>query len=230
MAWTAALLTVYWAAMMLIPVPGFGAGNLSLEGNVAHYIDRLVLGSHNWVETRTWDPEGLLSTLPALATALLGVVAGRIVQMKGSVTTRFLWLLTGGGLLVVAGLICDIWLPINKNLWTSSFALFMAGLDCLVLSVFLWLIDGRGYRRWAQPFIILGMNAIAVYVMSQLLPEALLYAFSTRTPGQDSLADSVYSASFLPASALQLLYAIVFALMMYLFAWLLYRKKCFLRL
>lgn len=226
--WAVALLAIYWAAMLLIPVPGFGAGNLTLDGNAAHYIDRVVLGDHNWVETRTWDPEGLLSTLPALATTLLGVLAGYIVKSNRLVPRRSVSLLIGGGVLIAAGLICDIWLPINKNLWTSSFALFMAGLDCLVLASFLWLIDGRGYRLWAQPFIILGMNAIAVYMLSELLPQLLLFAFSAGT--QESLARSAYSVSLIPASALQLFYALVFALTMYAFAWLLYRKKWFLRL
>ncbi len=229
-AWTVALLAIYWSAMMLIPVPGFGAGNLSVEGNLAHYIDRLVLGTHNWVETRTWDPEGLLSTLPALATTLLGVLAGRLIGTPRSVARRSLYLAIGGCALVAAGLLCTLWLPLNKNLWTTSFALSMAGIDSLALAALLWLIDGRGHRLWVQPFLILGVNAIAVYLVSELLPQALMLAFSAGNPSGTSLEHSVFSLSFVPAPALQLLYALVFALFMYVLAWMLYRKRWFLRL
>lgn len=228
--WTIALLAVYWAAIKLIPVPGFGAGNLTLQGNLAHYLDHLVLGDHNWVMTRTWDPEGLLSTLPAIATTLLGVLAGYLLQMKHPMAQRGKWLLLAGAALVFAGSVCNVWLPINKSLWTSSFALFMAGLDCVALAALVWLIDGLGYRRWAHPLIVLGMNAIAVYMLSELVPLVLTLAFSKASAGRGSLENSVDNVSLLPASALQFCYAIVFALGMYAFAWLLYRRKWFLRL
>ena len=227
--WTAGLLAAYWAAMMFIPVPGFGAGNLSLQGNLAHYVDRVVLGNHNWVVTQTWDPEGLLSTLPAIATTLLGVLAGHLLNSKRPLAERCLWLFIAGCALLLVGSVWDLWLPINKNLWTSSFALFMAGLDCLVLASLLQLIDGRGYRRWALPFTILGMNAIAVYVVSEILPLLLILSFSKLSPG-GSLEGSVDTVSWVPAWVLQLFYALVFALGMYGFAWFLYRRKWFLRL
>jgi predicted acyltransferase len=228
--WTAGLLAVYWAAIMLIPVPGFGAGNLTVDGNLAHYLDYLVLGQHNWVLTQTWDPEGLLSTLPALATTLLGVLAGHLLKSKTTVSERCRWLLITGCGLLLAGSVCNIWLPINKNLWTSSFALFMAGLDCIALAALLRLIDGRGYRRWAQPFIVLGMNAIAVYMLSELLPLILIFAVSKASSGHASLEHSLDGPSILPAPVLQLLYAVIFALAMYAFAAALYRRRWFLRL
>lgn len=230
LAWTVGLLAAYWAAIMLIPVPGFGAGNLTVNGNLAHYLDHVVLGQHNWILTQTWDPEGLLSTLPAIATTLLGVLAGHILKSKPTVSGRCRWLLIAGCALLLASAVCDIWLPINKNLWTSSFALFMAGLDCAALAVLMRLIDGRGYRRWAQPFIVLGMNAIAVYMVSELLPLILIFVFSNASVGHASLEGSVDGVSVLPASVLQLLYAIIFAMAMYAFAWFLYRRKWFLRL
>jgi predicted acyltransferase len=227
---TAGLLAAYWAAIMFVPVPGFGAGNLSLQGNLAHYFDRMVLGNHNWVVTQTWDPEGLLSTLPAIATTLLGVLAGHILKSKRPLAERCLWLFAAGFALTLVGSVWSLWLPINKNLWTSSFTLFMAGLDSLILAGLLYLIDGIGYRRWAQPFIILGMNAIAVYLVSELVPLVLIVAFSKLSAGQVSLEGSADGVSWMPASLLQLLYALVFALSMYAFAWFLYRRKWFLRL
>src|SRR6266498_2676901 len=141
--------------MVLVPVPGYGAGRLDMEGNLAHYVDRVVLGSHNYAPTRTWDPEGIVSTLPAIATALLGMLAGQWLGQKRPLTRRLLGTALAGAVLVAAGLVCDQWLPINKKLWTSSFALFMAGLDCLLLAGFAWCADVRGWRAPFRPFVML---------------------------------------------------------------------------
>ncbi|MBV8553897.1 MAG: DUF5009 domain-containing protein [Acidobacteriaceae bacterium] len=227
--WVIGLLAAYWLAMKLIPAPGFAAGDLTLQGNLAHYVDHLVYGRHNWSQTKTWDPEGVLSTAPAIATTLLGVLSGYVLQLRRPLAERCVWLLIGGICLLFAGLICSIWLPINKNLWTSSFALFMAGLDGLVFSGFLWLIDGCGYRRAVQPLVILGMNAIAVYLFSEILPETILFVHSHVSGPGESLETSLFSTRFFPPSLLALLYALVFAAFMYGFAWALYRKRWFLR-
>ena len=227
--WTAALLIGYWLVMKCIPVPGFGAGNLTLEGNLAHYIDGIVFGSHNWVLTKTWDPEGILSTAPAIATTLLGVLAGRLVQLKHPFVNRCISLFVAGICLTAAGLICSAWLPVNKNLWTSSFALLMAGLDCLIFPAFLWLLDGRGYRRWAQPLIIFGVNAIAVYLFSELVPDIILFLHTRVSGGSESLEQSVFNVTIFPPALLALCYALFFTAMVYAFAWLLYRKHWFFR-
>ena len=133
--------------MTLVPVPGYGPGRLDVEGNFAHYVDRLALGPHNYQSTKTWDPEGLVSTLPAIATALFGVLAGHLLRLRRTLAERTTWLFVAGSLLTVAGLICTAWLPINKKLWTDSFSLFMAGLDFTVFAIFAWLIDGQGWRK-----------------------------------------------------------------------------------
>src|SRR5260370_28850712 len=132
--WLGALLSSYWAIMFMAEVPGCGTGNLDVECNFAHYIDRMVLGAHNYASTRTWDPEGIVSTIPAIATALLGVMAGHILKLNKPLSQRTTWLFFVGSLLLAAGLICDIWLPINKKLCTSSFTLFVAGLARVVLA------------------------------------------------------------------------------------------------
>ena len=108
-------------------MPGYGAGNLDVERNIAHYVDRIVLGSHNYAQTKTWDPEGIISTLPSIATALFGVMAGQILRLRRDLAERTTWLFLAGNVLLALGLICNTWLPINKKLWTSSFSLFMAG-------------------------------------------------------------------------------------------------------
>ncbi len=230
--WIAGLLASYWLMMKLIPVPGFGAGRLDVEGNLAHYVDRVVLGRHNYGPTQTWDPEGIVSTLPAIATALLGIMAGHILRVCRSLAERCTWLFLMGNLLLAAGLLCDIWLPINKKLWTSSFALFMAGLDCILFAMCLWLIDGLGWKRIAKPFVVIGMNAIAVYLASEFLNEAL-GAIRWSTAGRVvSLYSWLNSHAFgwvgSPYNA-SLLFALTYTLLMYLLAVLMYRRGWFWR-
>ncbi len=228
--WVVSLLSVYWLMMTLIPVPGYGVGRLDMEGNLAHYVDRVVLGAHNYASTRTWDPEGVVSTLPAIATVLFGIMAGHLLRIERSLSERTTWLFLVGNLLMACGLICDTWLPINKKLWTSSFSMFMAGLDFVIFAIFLWLVDGRGYQRWVKPLMIMGMNAIAVYMASELLAEAL-DGIRWQSGGQEIwlhrwIFTHVFSPLASPYNA-SLLWAIAYTLLMYLLAYAMYRRKWF---
>ena len=220
---TAALLAVYWLIMMFAPVPGIGAGYLDVERNFAHYIDRIALGAHNYANTKTWDPEGIVSTLPAIASALFGVLAGHVVAMKTPIATRAARLAGYGAALIAAGLVCDIWLPINKKLWTSSFALFMAGLDFVLFAAFLSIADGVGNKALFRPFTIMGMNAIVVYMVSELLDTALSVSH---------LRDRIYETLFVPLASpmnASLLYAVSYSLLMFAIAYLMYRRGWFIR-
>jgi predicted acyltransferase len=210
-------------AMTLIPVPGYGPGRLDVEGNLAHYVDKLVLGAHNYRHTRTWDPEGIVSTLPAIATVLFGILAGHILRLERTLGERVKWLLASGILLLAGGLVCNIWLPINKKLWTDSFCLFMAGLDFVIFAIFLWLVDGLGMKRAVKPLVIMGMNAIAVYLASEFLDEAL-----NATRLHHWLFDNLFGWPASPFNA-SLLYAIAYVFLMYLLAYVMYRRKWFLR-
>src|SRR5579883_1075456 len=172
-AWAVGLMAVYWGLMAFAPVPGYGAGHLDVERNFAHYVDRVVLGAHNYRHTKTWDPEGVISTLPAIATCLLGVLAGHVVARRRSIAERCGWMVGIGAVLMAAGMVCNIWLPINKKLWTDSFTLWMGGMDFVILGALMWVVDGRGWRGWARPFAVLGMSAIAIYMASELVDEAL---------------------------------------------------------
>jgi predicted acyltransferase len=231
-AWMVSLMAVYWLLMAFVPVPGYGAGRLDVEGNFAHYIDRIVLGSHNYRWTRTWDPEGIVSTLPAVATCLLGVLAGHIVSARRVLGERCLRLLGLGAILLAAGLICNIWLPINKKLWTDSFTLFMAGLDFVLFAGFLWLVDGLNWRRAVKPLVIMGMNAIVIYLASEFLDEALGWIHWSGAHGTVSLHTWLYDHLFAglasPYNA-SLLYAITYVLVLYLLAWVMYRRGWFIR-
>ena len=231
-AWIVCLLTGYWLLMAFAPVPGYGQGRLDLEGNFAHYIDRLVLGPHNYLGSGTWDPEGIVSTIPAIATALLGIMAGHILRLKRTLAERTAWLFLAGNLLIAAGLICNQWLPINKKLWTSSFSLFMAGLDFVIFAMFLWLVDGLGYKRVVKPLVIMGMNAIVVYLASEFLDEAFGWIrWSSQGHSitlHQWLFNNLFAPRFSPINA-SLLYGIVYTLVIYLFAYVMYRRHWFVR-
>ncbi len=221
--WIAGLLTSYWMIMKLVPVPGYGAGNLDVEHNLAHYVDWVVLGAHNYASTKTWDPEGIISTLPAIATALFGIMAGHILRLRKELAERTTWLFLAGNLLLAAGLICNHWLPINKKLWTSSFSLFMAGLDFVIFAMCVWLIDGRGYQRFVKPAVIMGMNAIVVYMCSEM-GEAVLSALHCR--------GWIYQTFFAPLASpynASLIYSVTYMLLMYLIAYVMYRRGWFVR-
>lgn len=230
--WIVSLLVVYWVLMTTVPVPGYGAGRLDVEGNLAHYVDWIVLGSHNYGGTKTWDPEGIVSTLPAIATALLGIMAGHVLRLKKTLAERTTWLFLAGNLLLAAGLICDMWLPINKKLWTSSFALFMAGLDFVILAVFLWVIDGVGWKRLTRPFVIMGMNAIVVYLSSEYLDEifdGIRWGSGAQAMNLHRwLHQTLFAPWASPVNA-SLAYAVAYTLLMYAIAYGMYRRGWFVR-
>jgi len=228
-AWIVSLLAGCWLLMMLVPVPGYGAGRLDIEGNLAHWVDRVVLGPYNYKPTATWDPEGIVSTLPAIATTLLGIMAGHILRLRRALSERTVWLFFVGILLLALGLVCNNWLPINKKLWTSSFALFMGGLDFVVFGIFLWWCDGLGRQRLVKPFVILGMNAITVYMASEVCIEALS---ALPGPGGVPLRDWLYQTVFAPLASpinASLIWGTAYTAVMWLFAFLLYRRRWFIR-
>jgi len=221
--WLTGLLVVYWLLMTLVPVPGYGPGHLDVEGNLAHYVDRIVLGAHNYHSTKTWDPEGIVSTLPAIATALFGVMAGRLIRAQRLLAERVVWMFVAGFALIALGMICDSWLPINKKLWTTSFSLFMAGLDFVLLAVFIWLVDHLGHQRYVRPLVIVGMNSIAVYMASEL-GDVLL----GETGWHAAIYRTVFAPLASPANA-SLLYALTYVLLMNAIAYGMYRRKWFWR-
>lgn len=170
--WVAGILLGYWAVMTWVPVPGRGAGDLSPDGNLAAWLDRVLLDGHLWQDT--WDPEGLLSTVPAVATTLLGIATGEWLRSgrSGPVLTRGMVL--AGLALSAVGLAWGWVFPINKNLWTSSYVAFTAGTALILFGALFHAIDVRRWRGpWHRPLVIYGMNAIAVFVLSGMLTKAL---------------------------------------------------------
>ncbi len=170
----AALLGGYWFAMKWIPVPGFGAGDLSAAGNLAFWLDHLLLGQHTWrYAPGPGDPEGLLSTLPAIVSALAGVFTGAWLRGPRTDRTRLLGLLGAGIATGAAGLLLAPLFPINKNLWSPTYVLFTTGAALLVLALCHLVIDLRGWAAWAEPFRIFGSNSILAFVGSGLMARLL---------------------------------------------------------
>ena len=169
------LVVGYWALLRFVPVPGGSAGDLSPAGNLGAWIDRTVIGeAHLWSQSRSWDPEGLLSTVPAMATALTGVAAGLVLAGGRSAGQKTAWLVAAGITWTAAGLAWDRSFPINKSLWTSSYVLLTSGLAALALAACYWAVDVHGWRRGLRPFVVMGTNALALFVVSGWLVKTLL--------------------------------------------------------
>jgi len=161
--WFAGLLLLYWAAMMLIPVPGYGAGVLTPEGNLEAYVDRVLLPGK--LHRAVYDPEGLLSTIPAIGSAMLGIFTGQFLR-KEKLTSikKVVVLATSGIALLLLGLLWSIVFPINKNMWTSSFVLYAGGWSVLLFALFYYIIDVAGFKKWSMPLVWVGCNSILIYM------------------------------------------------------------------
>ena len=226
-----ALLFGYWALMTLVPVPGFGAGDLSPEGNLAAWLDRRILGVHMWSGGGgVYDPEGLLGTLPAVASTLAGLFAG---DALGSGRVRTAHLLGIGAALVLAGHAWDLVFPINKPIWTSSYVIYTTGWALLVLGALHWMIDERGWCAWARPLMIYGMNAIAVFVASGMLAKQLiLWRVGDGDGGTTSAWNRIYEVAFAswagPVNG-SLAFALATVLFWFGVAWALHARRIYLK-
>jgi predicted acyltransferase len=231
---TLGLLTIYWLLMTLVPVPGVGTGSFAKEGNFAQYIDSMLLDGHMWKVSKTWDPEGIISTLPAIATTLAGVLTGHWLRSSKTQAEKTVGFFFAGNLCLLAGVIMDIWVPINKNLWTSSYTVFMAGMALNCFAVFYWFIDVKGYKRWAKPFAIYGMNAIAVFVLSGIMARLLGLIKVGQADGTEiSLSAYIYQnffASWAGPFNGSLFFAITYVLFWLGLMAILYRYKIFIKI
>jgi predicted acyltransferase len=227
---TIALLLLYWGLMKLVPAPGFVAGDLTKEGSLASYIDRVVFGKHVWAQAKVYDPEGLLSTIPAIATSLMGVLTGQWLRSEKTRYEKVAGMFVAGAICVAIGWAWNSFFPINKALWTSSYVLFTGGLALQFLALFYWIIDIKGYRRWAKPFEVFGLNAIALYVGSWLMAELLELIKVSSGGGSISLQSWIFEnlfASWASPNNASLAFAIAFVLVWLGLMWVLYRRKIF---
>jgi predicted acyltransferase len=208
---------LYLVPLYFYPVPGCGAGSLIVSCNFPGYIDELVLDGFRWNNT-DFDPDGLGAILPATSSVLFGVLAGELLRSKRPPRQQLLWLLGGGIVLITSGELFSIWVPINKQLWTTSFAIFMAGLAATGLACSIWLVDGGPLRRWFRPLEIFGLNAIAAYLISRLIANLP----RVHVMGK-SLYTDVLARAASPANA-SLLFAMLVLAAVYLAVWLMHRR------
>jgi predicted acyltransferase len=228
---TGGLLIAYWLIMTWIPVPGYGVDNLTKEGNLAAYIDRLLLGAHTY--RPSYDPEGILSTLPAIATALLGNFTGLWLLSKRTPQKKLQGILIASLLGLMTGWLWEFWFPINKALWTSSFVLWTGGLALFLLAFCYWLAEIKHWQWPLKPFEVFGMNALAAYFLHILF---LKIQNLIHLPNSDGtmgnlrlyLTSHLFSWTSLPNAAL--LYAISYTLLWLAIMWMLYRFKIFIKI
>ena len=238
----ATLLFGYWFAMTLVPVPPNGFLGIDVLGSpaetLAAYFDRLLLdwgalGNHLWASSRTWDPEGVLSTIPAIGTAMLGILCGRWIGSSRPLSERLSGMFAVGSIAMMLGLMWHWSFPINKSLWTSSYVLFTAGMAAVALATCMWLIDEHRVAGWTKPFVVYGTNPIVAFVGSGMMARLIYSIFKVESGGQRiSLEAWIYQtfyASWLAPKNASLLFAITFVLLWLAILWALYRRRIFIK-
>ena len=233
----AALLFGYWFAMTLLPIPGHGLGMFQLDSrsdNLAAHLDRWILDvDHIWSGSRTFDPEGPLSTIPAIGTAILGVFTGRWLGSGRSLPERIAGLFGAGFLATVAGLAWHWSFPINKSLWTSSYVLFTGGAGAMSLAACLWIIDALRVPWWTTPFKVFGVNPLVAFVGSGLMARLIYSLIRVEWGGGTvSVQAAIYEAlfaSWLEPRDASLLFALCFTGFWLLVLWALYKRNIIIR-
>ena len=228
------LLLAYYILMIFVPVPGFGTPNLEPETNLGAWIDRTLLEGHLWVQSKTWDPEGVLSTMPAIVTGIIGMLVGKLFTEIKEPAMRVSWMFFIGAILITLGLGWGMVFPINKSLWTSSFVLYTAGIGMQLLAACHWLIDVQGVKAWSKPFTYYGMNAIFVFVASGLLAKIMgRIKVADGAGGEISLWTYIYIHAFeswlAPVNA-SLLFALTLVVIFGLLLWWMYKRNIFIKI
>lgn len=228
-----AILLIYWGLMSLIPVPGVGYANLEPATNLSAWIDRLVFGNHVWEYTKYWDPEGLLSTLPAISSGLFGLLTGRWLRSKNTEEIKTINMFLSGCFAVVISMFWDMVFPYNKNLWTSSYVLYTTGIALLFFGVCYWLIDVKGKIWWTKPFLVFGSNAITVFFLSEITAGIFYMIYIPAGGSSLELKEFIYQywfRSWLSPVNASLAYAVTYDLFWLGVMWILYRKKIFIKI
>lgn len=232
-----ACLVGYWLLMRYVPVPGFGVPThdmplLDPDRNIVAWLDRKLLMGHLYEGTR--DPEGVLSTIPAVASCLAGLLTGKWLRGPKSAQAKAMGMALAGVAVAVLGRTWHLWFPINKKLWTSSFVLWTSGLALIALAVLYWLADVKKYRTgWTKPILVFGKNAIAAYFLSEALSAGLSAIHVHSMLERVTLEDYIYSNFFAPLASppnASLLYALAYVGLCWLVMAMLYRKNIFLKI
>lgn len=229
------LLLFYWLLITIVPVPGCDLTTIDDKAcNIAAYLDRTIFGlNHIWKQAKVYDPEGLLSTIPAVVTTISGVLTGIWLKTKRSDLEKVSGLFFFGLLLIVVGWCWNPFFPFNKALWTSSYVLYTSGLALCFLGFCYYLIDIKGYKTWTKPFVIFGVNALALFIGSGLMERIMGIIKVTGANGKETnLQDWIYTTVFVPLAddkTSSLMFAVSFILVWLFLMWLLYRKRIYIK-
>ncbi len=227
------LLLIYWGLMTLIPVPGFGAANLYKGTNLAAWLDNYLLAGHLWATSKTWDPEGILSTIPAISTGIAGLLTGTLLSARFTKLKKYAYMLVGAATSIAVSLIWSAVFPMNKALWTSSYVLYAAGLALALLALLYYVIDVRKLSGWTSPFVIFGVNPMFIFFFSGIIPR-VLSTIKIEVPdsaGQKvvGLQGYLYDFQLVPHFSdlrnASLSYALIYLLFWFFILYILYRKK-----
>jgi predicted acyltransferase len=227
------LLLVYWGVMTLVPVPGVGEPNLEKGTNLAAWLDNYLLPGHLWVTSKTWDPEGILSTIPAIATGIAGLLTGTLLKAAIPGNRKTLYLAGSAALAIAAGLLWNITFPMNKALWTSSYVLYAAGLALALLSILYYIIDVKQISGWTKAFVIFGVNPMVVFFFSGIIPR-VMSSIKIAHPGnseheplglQSFLYEFYLKPYFSDPRNASLTYALLYLFFWFLVLIILYRNK-----
>lgn len=226
-AWIGAgILVAYWLAMTLIPTPGVGEVRLDPGVNLAAWIDSKYLPGKMW--QGTWDPEGILSTFPSIVTGITGLLAGHLLVNRRQPSDKVIYLMIFGLIAAVVGYIWGLIFPVNENLWTSSFVLVTSGFAALILGATYYVVDIRGYTRWTFPGIVFGANAISTYVLADILALAC-YVLPWGSATLNIHVTAALEAMGISPMLASCLYAMCFVALNFIPAYILYRKKIFIK-
>jgi predicted acyltransferase len=226
------ILVSYWLLMTFVPVPGVGEPSFEKGTNLAAWLDNLVLNGHLWAYSKTWDPEGILSTLPAIATGIFGMYIGQILNLQIPKIEIAKKTVIIGIALVITGLIWNIVFPINKSLWSSSYVLYTAGIATLCLTLLYYIIDVSSYKKWTKFFLIWGVNPMIVFFFSGVIPRVLS---SIKVQNPEATAEQINLQNFIytygivplfnnPLNA-SLAFALLYALLWSVILWVFYKNK-----
>ena len=216
------LLVGYWLLLRFVPAPDAppGADPFSFEGNLVGYVDRCLFPGHLYKGAGgVFDPEGLLSTVPAIVTAMLGMFTGEWVRKKGvSENKKVLWMVAAAAVFLAVGLVWSRWFPVNKKLWSSSFVLVTAAYSLALFALFYWIIDVKGWKKWSFPLAVIGMNSITIFMVPRIID--FKHATDFFLAGLCSFMGPVWS---------KIVWYIGFLALEWLFLYFLYKKKVFLK-
>ncbi len=254
------LLLLYWGLMTLVPVPideviltaletgqvqaqagmidvtiptkigdSYVAANLEPGTNLEAWVDRAAIPFRLW--QYTWDPEGLLSTIPSIASGITGIVIGQLWLSKEKPERKLIWMFAIGFIWLALGAVWHYAFPINKNLWTSSYVLFTSGLCTLLFATCIWFVDMQGHRRGVFPFVVFGTNAIAAYVLHGILNTPIgAKVFHGGTTSFKALVYDGLNNIGLPPNLSSFLWALFYTWLIYIIVWVMYKRKVFLKI